>query len=292
MTVLPKPEEFGKWETLRRLRCGQMQKLFRDRYRYELPNDADGRAALVELCMNLSLARSASNRVTNAIEIWAPWMQPDEATELVSHLNRLDLYERTPTAAEIGKRLKVTNDERERLRLWQIAPTDMNPEELAEQRKTRERERRARKRREKGVRTKAQYLAELAARPKPWEAEGCSQRTLQRRRAKACRDASPDMSRCESEINSSKERTQTATSQQVARPKGLQGRGGMERRSEATEVRQVEGLKPSGSPRLRTHLATPRDDLALVAAEMKERALHEWMKKIRAPSIEKGANPK
>ena len=59
---------------------------------------------------------------------------------------------------------------------------DMTDEQLAEQRKVRERNRRARKRRERGVRTKEAYLAELAARPKPWITEGISRRTWERRK--------------------------------------------------------------------------------------------------------------
>jgi hypothetical protein len=290
MIVLPKPEDSGKWETLRRLRYGQMKKLFRHRYGYELPNDSDGRAAIIELCMNVSLARSASNRVENAIEIWAPWMQPDEASSLVSHLNRLDLFERTPTAAELGKRLKVSNDERERLKLWQIAPIDMTPEGLAEQRKARERERRARKRRAKGSRTKEQYLADLAARPKPWLAAGCHRRTWERRRRKMSPNTSARLPQCKSEINSSKERTQVAALVQAERQKGFQERGGLEDLREPEEVRQVERDEQPSSPRLRTRTAAPRDDLARVAALMKERATQEWMKKIQAPSIEKGAS--
>ena len=49
------------------------------------------------MTMNLSLARAADKRVENAIEIWAPWMGEDERKELISNLNRLDLYERLPT---------------------------------------------------------------------------------------------------------------------------------------------------------------------------------------------------
>ena len=76
--------------------------------------------------------------------------------------------------------------EREALKLWRFKPIDMTDEKLAEQAKARERERRARKRREKGIRTKAAYLAERASRPKPWIAQGISRSTYHRRRRLRC----------------------------------------------------------------------------------------------------------
>ena len=171
-------EQDPKWELIRRFRLGEMRELFRHRWGYTLPDTTPGRLALLEMTMNLSLARAADNRVENAIEIWAPWMGEDERKELVSHLNRLDLYERIPTGREIGERLGVTNEEYERLNLKHIKPVDRTDEQLAERRKARRNERR----RNKSGRTREAYLAELASKPKPWIAEGISQRTWQRRR--------------------------------------------------------------------------------------------------------------
>ena len=56
---------------------------------------------------------------------------------------------------------------------WQIK-FDTPSKEIAERRKTRKRERLAQKRREKGIRTRADYFADLASKPKPWETEGVS----------------------------------------------------------------------------------------------------------------------
>src|SRR5262249_53227802 len=63
-----------------------------------------------------------------------------------------------------------------------IRPIDMTAEQLAQQTKERERIRRAAQRRKKGIRTKEAYLAEFADRPKPWLAEGVSQRWERRRK--------------------------------------------------------------------------------------------------------------
>src|SRR5215813_7697353 len=105
----------------------------------------------------------------------------------------------------------------------------MTGEQLAKQAKEKERARRAAARRKRGIRTKESYLAELASRPKPWVAEGISQRTWQRRQKKR-RDCEIKVSRCESETIVSKQRTHTATTErEVAARKRIQGSGATRR---------------------------------------------------------------
>ena len=129
--------------------------------------------------------------------MWAPWMSAKERSAYVKHVWGLDLYERTPTAKELGDRLGLTNTEREALKLWPFLPID-SEEELAEQAKVRELERRARKRREKGVRTREAYLAELARRPRPWTVQGISRSAYYRKRTRD--ELSPRLRRGEFEI--------------------------------------------------------------------------------------------
>ena len=165
----------AKWETVRWLRYGALVKLFRDRWGYVLPDDDGGRGDLWELVTNVSLAvESPDKKVNHVIALWAPWMPAEEAAAMIEHLKLLTIYERTPTAKQLGERLRLTNAERERLKLWSFKPIDATDEEIAERRKTRKREQLAQKRREKGVRTRADYLADLASKPKPWEADGVS----------------------------------------------------------------------------------------------------------------------
>ena len=176
-----------KWETVRRLRNGALLKLFRSRYGYALPDDDAGREDLWLLVMNVSLAATEpEKKMRHVIEVWAPWMSVEEREAYVQHVWGLDKYERTSTGREIGQRLGLTNVERERLKLWPFKPIDATDEEIAERRKTRKRERLAQKRREKGIRTRADYLAGLASKPKPWEAEGVSRSNWYRKRGKVC----------------------------------------------------------------------------------------------------------
>jgi hypothetical protein len=77
-------------------------KLFRDRWGHVLPDDDAGRGDLFELIMNISLSPVAvvEKKMACAIEIWAPWMQPDEAKELVHELADMTMSGATPASAE------------------------------------------------------------------------------------------------------------------------------------------------------------------------------------------------
>jgi len=225
--------------------------LFRDRWGYVLPDDDAGRGDLFELIMNISLAPAAvDKKMRCAIETWAPWIKTDEAQAMVDHINRLDIYERTPTARELGSRLRLTNAVRERLKLWPIAPFDRTDEDLVEQRKVRERNRRARKRREQGVRTRAAYLDSLSGR-RPWEAEGVSRSTWYGRRKRALDEVCPDIGRGESETIVIKQRPYLVQSQ-----KGIHEGVNVERTRTTIGVRTRVNNEPS-SPEPRTHLVQP-----------------------------------
>jgi hypothetical protein len=93
------------------------------------------------------------------------------------------------TAGQIGQYLGVTDEIRQRLKLWTIQPVDMTRRALMARRKRKGRERDERRRREKGAQPRTEYEANSLSRTKPWEAEGISRRTWERRRAAV--DASP-----------------------------------------------------------------------------------------------------
>jgi hypothetical protein len=166
----------------------------------------------------------------------------------VNHVWGLDIYERTPTAAELGRRLGLTNAERESLKLWPFIPIDKTDRELAEQSKARERERRAHKRRAKGVRTREAYLAELARKPKPWITEGISRRTWERRRK---------LTQGVSETIVFKQRTHVA-SPKVGdlRKEGHQRGVFVESQNHVATEAECKERNASSSPELRTDLAT------------------------------------
>lgn len=156
-----------KAETMRRLRLGDLRKLMRFRYGHTLPDDDAGREDLYELLLPISLGPEDGRKMVNAIEINAPWMNADESAELIDQINRTPSYLRKPTARRLGKKLNVTNVERERLSLRTIAPIDMTGEQLEEQRKAKKRARDQRRRRAAGAKPREAYLACSLTKLKP-----------------------------------------------------------------------------------------------------------------------------
>jgi hypothetical protein len=132
-----KGDDVAKWEKVRRLRYGALMRLFRHRWGYVLPDDDAGRDDLWLLASNVSLAAAEpEKKMRHVIEMWAPWMSVEEREAYVQHVSGLDIYERTPTAKELGERLNLTSAEREQLKLWPFSPIDKTPEEIAELAKT------------------------------------------------------------------------------------------------------------------------------------------------------------
>jgi hypothetical protein len=263
MSEIAKPAEAGKWERVRRLRYGALVKLFRHRWGPTLPDDSSGREDLFELVCVVSVTLSATDKkIANTIETMAPWMKPEEAQMLVEHVQQMPIYERMPNNRELGKRMRLTNAEREALSLWPIKPVDKTDLELAEQRKAKSRNARASKRRQRGVRTREQYLAELASKPKPWEGSGLSRAQWYRRK----RDEVVTQRRRGSDATIVvKVQPQLVSPEMVESQKGLQGRGGARMLREATEGKEVERQEQRGSHALWTHLVSSPDDELLIA---------------------------
>ena len=159
--------EVNKDETIRRLRLRDVRNYLRCRYGNVLPNDDAGREDLRELLYPISVGPNPTIKMPKAIELWAPWMSPAEAGELTDAINLMPIWLRKPSARELGKRLRVTNQMRQLWRLWTIAPCDLTDQELAEQRKAKDRERkrrsRERQRQRRGRQTREQWLAGVTA---------------------------------------------------------------------------------------------------------------------------------
>ena len=183
MENVKRADDVAKWELIRRLRYGALLRLYRHRWGHVLPNDDAGRDDLWLLVTNVSLAAAEpTKKMRHVIEMWAPWMPADEREAYVEHVWGLDIYERTQTGLEIGKRLGLTNAEREALKLWPFLPIDKTAEQISEIARARRNNRRREKRRASGVRSRAAYLAELGNKPKPWVAAGVSRATYYRKR--------------------------------------------------------------------------------------------------------------
>lgn len=184
-----KPKSGSKEETLRRRRLGDLQRLYRHRYgRTLLPDDDAGREDLRELLLIASLAYNPERTMRNTIGNWAPWMDKEEATQMIDDVNRTPIYERKTKARELGDRLRLTDYERKTLAIVTIRPFDVTDDELLKRRKAKDAERKWRKRREAQKKPRDAWLAtHQISRQQPWKKRGISRATWYRRRAKPVR---------------------------------------------------------------------------------------------------------
>jgi hypothetical protein len=172
-------------EMIRRLRLGNLRTLFRHRYGPTLPDDDAGREDLLELLLPISLGSEPDLKMRYAIEIWAPWM--GKTRELIDQINQMPLWQRKPKAGPLGRRLNVTYREREELKLWTIAPCDVNEKGMELLRKRKKRERMRRMRQRKGSKSRREYEGNTISRTKPWLTLGISRATWYRQQ----RETSP-----------------------------------------------------------------------------------------------------
>jgi hypothetical protein len=161
-------------EIIRRLRLGDLRKLFRDRYGPILPDDDAGREDLIELLLPISLGHEPDLRMRHAIEVWCPWMSQKETGEIIDRIKQMPLWQRKPKAELLGQRLGLIYPDRTRLRIKTIAPTDVSREGMLWLRKQRDKER---KRRQRQLQGRAKSQANSARRNKPWLIQGISRRT-------------------------------------------------------------------------------------------------------------------
>ena len=198
-------------EVMRRLRLGDLKRLLRHRYGPTLPDDDAGREDLRELLLPVSLRVDSPVLVMrNIIETWAPWMDAAETYSILQEIEQTPPSVRTRTAKNLGGRLNVTNDERERLRLWTIAPVDLTDHQRAEWRRAKRNERRTQKRRRAGIKSRTAFLASSKSRQKPWESQGVSRRTWYRRRKKLAQSVAQVVA----QLNSYQYRDETCATEQ------------------------------------------------------------------------------
>jgi len=184
--------KLSKDERMRRLRLGDLRRLFADRCRGPiLPDDDAGRDYLRELLLPISIGPheavkgsraieiwGPTDRMRREIELWAPWMSEDETQELLDQIDLMPMWQRKPMARTLGERLQVTYGQRARLQLRTIGPCDMTEAGMALIRKQKKRQRERLRRQAGGAESRAAYLANRrASREQPWTALGISRRT-------------------------------------------------------------------------------------------------------------------
>jgi len=178
---------------LRRFRLGDLRKLFRDRcHGSVLPDDDAGREYLKELLLPIWIGPCRAvgrpiitvwgpvERMRHEIERWAPWMQEDEAHELIDEVEQMPMWQRKPRGNTLGERLQLTYSERSRLMIQTIRAHDMTEKAMAVIRKQKKRQRDRLRRLEQGARPQAVSIS----RTKPWIAAGFNTRRTWERNGK------------------------------------------------------------------------------------------------------------
>jgi hypothetical protein len=181
-------------ERMRRLRLGDLRKLFSDRcHGIVLSDDDAGRDYLRELLLPISLGPNEATNGRGGVRIWgpidrmlheielrAPWMTEDEAQELIDEINLSPTWQRKPMARTLGERLHVPYGERARLGLRTIGCYDMTEEAMEALRKQRRRKQDKLRRQRQ---PRPEYLAaHKISKDQPWIVRGISRATWYRQR--------------------------------------------------------------------------------------------------------------
>jgi hypothetical protein len=174
-----------------RLRIPELERYLRYRYGRVVPDDDAGRADLMILANHIAQnPNDPYNKIHCAIRYWAaPWMSPDEVRAIA---DKVLAKPRRYRASTLGKLLRLTEEERTLLGITTIRAFTTTDAEVKEKELSRRRDAATTKRRSEGVVAREDWLAASLSRTKPWEAEGISRSTWERRRkASAKADASP-----------------------------------------------------------------------------------------------------
>jgi hypothetical protein len=166
----------AKLQALIRLR--ELERIYRDRWGYILPDDDSGRDDLELAAHHIAHLRGeVEKHIIAWASRWCPWMSRAEAKALAKRIAGSPLKFKAST---LGWRLRLTELERTELAITTIRAFNMTDEQMIERRRQRDRERKARCR-----------LAKRSSRPAPlnqtmpWKGAGISRATWYRRRKAA-----------------------------------------------------------------------------------------------------------
>jgi hypothetical protein len=152
-------------------------------YRYDdtLPDDDAGRddlAVLVNYLVQVN-RHDPIGAAAREARAWAPWLTEADARRMAEHAI---MHPRKYMADTLAEKLGVTEALRAHLGFTTIGASDLTRAERNKARRKRKTDAERDRRRRNGAVPRAQYRANSLSRSKPWEAEGISRRTWERRR--------------------------------------------------------------------------------------------------------------
>lgn len=177
--------EHPDWKfSLEVLRLREIEKVIRSRHGRGVPDPYD--TDDIDTCLAYVLAVAFTPRVQDVetwCEMWAPWISQAEIDLMKQKAAR---RKHMLPADSVAKLMNVTLAERTRLKLKTIGACDVCEEQrkkiALELKREQDRARQEHKRMLEGRVSRAEYEAVSLSKSKPWEAEGISRRTWERRR--------------------------------------------------------------------------------------------------------------
>lgn len=164
------------------LRTAELNRLFTHRYSGEiLPDDDAGRGDVRVMLHTLGRRSDPIARIDTWLGSRAPWFAGEERDSLVQAVMENPLRWRADT---LGRLLGLTTAERAMLKIRTIGPIDSTAAERKEARRIKSVEHKRAIRRATGKPLRADQLHNSISAQAPWTAQGISERTWYRRRAR------------------------------------------------------------------------------------------------------------
>jgi hypothetical protein len=165
------------------LRTSELDRLFTHRYRGNiLPDDDAGRGDVRIMLHTLGRRSDPIQRIDSWLASRAPWFIGEERDKLIDAVMDNPLRWRADT---LGKMLGLTTADRAMLKIRTIGPIDSTAGERREARRVANIERKRQIRRAAGKPLRADRMRNSVNSQAPWKAQGISERTWFRRRARA-----------------------------------------------------------------------------------------------------------
>jgi hypothetical protein len=140
------------------LRCAELNRYAYDRYGLTLPDDDAGKDDAFVMAHHLALMSGDKvRRISAWLTARAPWMSADGMATLIDAVIAKPLRWRADTLA---KRLNLKESDRARLRITTIGAVDVTKAEREAARNARKRKAKRKARADRGVKPRAEYLAQ------------------------------------------------------------------------------------------------------------------------------------
>ncbi|MFK4727124.1 hypothetical protein ABIE89_008224 [Bradyrhizobium niftali] len=186
-----------RWSPKMFVRIRELERVFRDRYGEQLPDNAAGRD-YVFLIANHLAHRDDPERIAEWVRSWAPWLDQDDADDLIARTMRRPYKW---TADKLAERLGIDYANRTRLKLRTIGATDCKKTKRMSLRRKKHAALAKARRAKAGAKPRELSTERL----KPWNAQGVSRSTYYRRNRANDTGDTVSTAACPSDITSGNE---------------------------------------------------------------------------------------